>query len=118
MKIVVCALLAAALGGCTFTRVTLGEAVDPAAAAALAPGVSKAEVIERLGPPDAVALERGGSAFEYLYTKTRGRNLDVSLFRASFEWDEARKKVDRLRVSFDAEGRVRAVAVVPPAPGD
>jgi hypothetical protein len=81
-------------------------------AAAVAPGDSKPAVLERLGPPDVVALEPGGSVFEYLHGRTTGAGVDVSFLRASFQYDELARKLDRLRVSFDARGIVRSVAVV------
>ena len=105
--------IGAALGpACTRTRILLGHPVAPADAAAVVPGLSKAGVLARLGPPDRVELEPGGSAFEYVYSRTAERALDVSLFQASFSWEEARTHVDRLRVSFDARGVVRLVGVV------
>ena len=33
---------------------------------------------------------------------------------SSFSYDEARAKVDRLRVGFDARGLVRYISVIPP----
>ena len=112
-------LLAIALltiaAACTRSRITLGSPVLPEEAASIVPGISKVAVLARLGPPDRVEVEPGGSAFEYLYSRTAGRTLDVSLFQASFTYDEARQGVDRLRVSFDRDGAVRFVGIVPAA---
>jgi outer membrane protein assembly factor BamE (lipoprotein component of BamABCDE complex) len=108
----VLALLALA-PGCTRSRITLGSPVVPEEAASIVVGVSKADVLARLGPPDRVEIETGGSAFEYLYSRAAGRTLDVSLFRASFTYDEARRLVDRLRVGFDRDGAVRYVGILP-----
>ena len=105
--------LLAVVAGCTRSRITLGTPVHPDEAAAVRIGASKAEVLSRLGPPDRVEIETSGSAFEYLYSRAAGRTLDVSLFRASFTYDEARQLVDRLRVGFDRDGVVRYVGIVP-----
>jgi outer membrane protein assembly factor BamE (lipoprotein component of BamABCDE complex) len=113
-KLIAVMLLCAALGGCTRTRILFGNPVQPAEAAAIVPGVSKAEVLTRLGPPDRVEVEPGGSAFEYLYSRAAERSLDVSIFQSSFNYEEARLNVDRLRVGFDATGAVRYVSVLRP----
>ncbi len=100
--------------GCTRARITLGRPVLPADAAAIVLGLSKATVLGRLGPPDHVENEPGGSAFEYLYSHSAERGIDVKLLQASFSYDEARHRVERLRVSFDENGNVRHVGVVLP----
>jgi outer membrane protein assembly factor BamE (lipoprotein component of BamABCDE complex) len=104
--------LVAATAGCTRSRVTFGRPVVPAEVAAIVPGVAKAEVLKRLGPPDRVEVETGGSAFEYLYSKAASRSLDVSILQASFNYDQTFRTVDRLRVSFDRAGAVRYVGIV------
>jgi outer membrane protein assembly factor BamE (lipoprotein component of BamABCDE complex) len=113
------ALLAALLAlGCTRSRITLGTPVVADEAASIGVGASKAEVLSRLGPPDRIEIETGGSAFEYLYSRAAGRTLDVSIFQANFTFDEARRLVDRLRVGFDRDGIVHYVGVRPAAPPD
>jgi outer membrane protein assembly factor BamE (lipoprotein component of BamABCDE complex) len=107
------AALLAAIAGCTRARIRFGNPVQPYEAAAIVRGASKASVLTRLGPPDRVEIETGGSAFEYLYTRTAERALDLSLFQSSFNYEEARLRVDRLRVGFDHSGAVRYVAIVP-----
>ena len=107
-------VMVVAASSCTRARITLARPVLPADAAAIVLGLSKAAVLGRLGPPDHVENEPGGSAFEYLYSHTGERGLDVSLFEASFSYDEARTRVERLRVSFDDRGNVRQVGVVLP----
>ena len=102
------------LAGCTRSRITIGSPVLPEEAASIAVGLSKAEVLSRLGPPDGVEVEIGGSAFEYVYSRAAGRTLNVHVSQASFTYDEARRQVDRLRVGFDRDGIVRYVGVVPP----
>jgi len=106
-------VLAVLLAGCTRSRILFGNPVRPEEAAVIVPGTSKATVLTRLGPPDRVQVELEGSAFEYLYSRTAARVLDLSLLQGSFNYDEARLRVDRLRVSFDRNGAVRYVAVIP-----
>jgi outer membrane protein assembly factor BamE (lipoprotein component of BamABCDE complex) len=105
-------MLVVVTSACTRSHVTVGSVVRPDDAAAIVPGISKARVLDLLGPPDSVEAEPGGSAFEYLYSRTAERTLSVSL-EARFTYDEARLKVDRLRVSFDTRGVVRYVGLVP-----
>jgi outer membrane protein assembly factor BamE (lipoprotein component of BamABCDE complex) len=112
VRLLLLAACLAAAPACTRSRITLGVPVRPAEAAAIVPGLSKAAVLTRLGPPDHVEVEPGGSAFEYLYSHTAARTLDVSLFQSSFTYGELRLKIDRLRVSFDTGGAVRHVGVV------
>src|ERR1700752_269490 len=112
MRTLILAALIVAPLACTPSYVTVGNAVRPEDAAAIVPGLSKARVLALLGPPDYVEAELGGSAFEYLYSRTAERPLSVS-FEGNFTYDEARLKVDRLRVSFDADGVVRYVGLVP-----
>jgi hypothetical protein len=100
--------------GCTRSRIDFGNPVRPNEAATIVEGVPKAVVLAQLGPPDRVDVEPGGSAFEYLYSRSAVRSLDVSLYQSSFSYDEARAKVDRLRVGFDARGLVRYISVIPP----
>ena len=105
--------LLALVSACTRSRITLGNPVVPEEAASIGIGASKADVLSRLGPPDRVEIETGGSAFEYTYSRAASRTLQVSLSRASFTYDEARAQVERLRVGFDRDGVVRYVGVVP-----
>ena len=113
LRLLLAAALLLTVGACTRSRITLGSPVQPDEAAGIVPGLSKAAVLGRLGPPDYIDFETGGSAFEYLYSREQGRNLDVSIFQGSFSYDEVRLQVDRLRVSFDAAGTVRYVGVIP-----
>jgi outer membrane protein assembly factor BamE (lipoprotein component of BamABCDE complex) len=98
---------------CTRSRITIGHPVLPEDAQAIVPGLSKAAVLERLGPPDHVEPEPGGSIFDYLYSRSAARALDVSLLQGSFSYDETYSRLDRLRVGFDRHGTVLYVAIVP-----
>jgi outer membrane protein assembly factor BamE (lipoprotein component of BamABCDE complex) len=113
LSIVVLAVFLATTPACTRTRVTLGHPVLPEDAESIVPGLSKATVLERLGPPDHTEPELGGSLFDYLYSRSAARTLDVSLLQGQFSYDERFLQLDRLRVSFDRRGIVRYVAVVP-----
>lgn len=104
--------LVAISGGCTLSRITAGVPLGPVAARDVAVGLGEAQVLERLGPPDAVSWVREGPVFEYAYSSGLGRNLSVSMFRASFTYDEVRARLDRLVVFFDRKGVVRDHAVV------
>jgi len=98
---------------CTRSRIMLGHPVVPEDVASIVPGLSKAAVLERLGPPDHVEPELGGSLFDYLYSRTAARALNVSFLQGRFSYDETFFQLDRLRVGFDRHGIVRYVAVVP-----
>lgn len=99
-------------GGCTLSRVRLGQPVTADQAARIEEGSGKATILHLLGPPDQVAVEAGGTVFEYLYRQQRGRELEITVFRASFTYQEAYSHADRLVVRFDREGRVREYGIV------
>lgn len=116
VRLWIIAALAVAALGCTRSRITLRHPILAEDAAAIVSGLPKAAVLARLGPPDRVEIEPGGSAFEYLYSRTAARALDVSFLQTSFSYEQTLRKVDRLRVSFDRDGAVRYVGVVPADP--
>jgi len=105
------ALLALALPACTISRIRTGRPIGPTAAAFVKTGVAKKDVLVRLGPPDSVGIEPKGSSFEYYYAKEEGESLQVSAFYASGQYEQAYRRFDRLRIVFDAEGRVREVMI-------
>lgn len=113
LSLLALAAVLATTPACTRSRITIGHPVLPEEADAIVPGLSKATVLERLGPPDHVETEPGGSLFDYLYSRTAARALDVSLLQGSFSYDETFFQLDRLRVGFDRDGIVRYVAIVP-----
>lgn len=104
---IVSMLCLVALAGCTLSRWTVGDPLVEGAEAELYAGQTQAEVLDRLGPPARVDVVWGETVFEYFYRVRADRELEVSLFRASFEYEEERSQADRLVVRFDLAGRVR-----------
>lgn len=106
-----CAALGAALaaGGCTFTSITTGDPLTPAAARRIAAGDSKAAVLAELGAPDSMGRLPGGSWFEYAFSVEDGDQLDLSLLQASASWATTDTRTDRLFVRFDRTGRVTEI---------
>lgn len=96
---------------CTFGRLQIGHPLDAGAERELYAGQTKADVLERLGPPDRVTLQWDEAVFEYFYRENLDRELDVSLFQSSFDFDQIWLRADRLVVRFDREGRVRDYGV-------
>lgn len=107
-----------AVGGCTLSRVRLGQPVTAEQAARIEEGSSKAAILDLLGPPDQVAVEARGTVFEYLYRQQSGRELEITVFRASFTYQEAYSHADRLVIRFDQDGRVREYGIVTAAGTD
>ena len=93
--------------GCTFGRLQIGHPLDAGAESDLYSGQPQGEVLERLGPPDRVTMIWDEAVFEYLYREDLDRELDVSVFQASFDYEQIWLRADRLVVRFDAAGRVR-----------
>lgn len=100
------------LGGCTLSWTKFGHPLTAGADAALYVGQPKALVLERLGPPDRVAVERAESSFEYLYRERRERELELSFSYANFDYEQLWDRADRLVIRFDAHGLVRDYAIV------
>ena len=103
------ALLACAASGCTISRLQDGARLADSDVSAVRPGMPKAAVLERLGPPDEVAPLSQGSAFVYYYATQRGADLRLAFFGASFDYDRERNLQDSLMILFDRNGRVAAV---------
>ncbi len=97
--------------GCTFGRLQVGHPLGAGSEANLYAGQTKVEVLERLGPPDFVEVVFDESAFEYLYRENLDRELDLSIFQASFDYEQIWLRADRLIVRFDSKGRVRDFGV-------
>jgi hypothetical protein len=95
------------LAGCTFGRLQIGHPLDAGAESDLYSGQAQMEVLERLGPPDRVTMDWDEAVFEYFYREDLDRELDVSVFQASFDYEQIWLRADRLVVRFDAAGHVR-----------
>lgn len=103
------ALLPGLLSGCTLARLQAGIPLEASDVAAVAPGMSKAAVLDRLGPPDELAPLPEGSAFVYYYATQRGANLRLAFSGASFDYGREQNLEDSLMIVFDRNGRVSAV---------
>jgi hypothetical protein len=102
---------APALGGCTIAHITAGGAIPPTVARDIEPGATKAAVLERFGPPDEVRFRTGGTDWLYTHGSEDGSNVHVALIELSGEFDEVRRRLDRLLVRFDGQGRVQEIGV-------
>ena len=100
------------LGGCTLSWTHFGHPLRAGAESTLYQGQPKSDVLEQLGPPDRVAVERAESTFEYLYREQRDRELDISLWQANFNYQQGWDQADRLVIRFDARGQVRDYAII------
>ena len=100
------------LASCTLGRLQVGNPLDASSASALYAGQSKADVLERLGPPDRVSIDRDEAVFEFLYREDLDRELDLALFQASFDYEQIWLRSDRLVVRFDSQGRVRDYGII------
>lgn len=98
-------LLLLAASGCTIRREFDGETLTRAQLEALAQATTKAEVLERVGPPMDVGLQLGGSVFVYRYRWEEADDLNLSFFRASFAYETTERRTSRLLVLFDKQGR-------------
>jgi len=67
---------------------------------------SKAEVLEVLGPPNDMGLQLRESVFLYRVRREAAENLNLSFFRASFDYEQIDRRTDRLIVFFDKQGRI------------
>lgn len=104
------ASLLLAHGGCTRTVAERG--VEPLwrsmSAEILTRGItSKAEVLERLGPPSQVITEGRGEIFYYLHEETRTSGLVLVVYNKS----ETETRYDRAIFFFDADGILKEYAL-------
>ena len=104
-------LVLALASGCTLSWEAVGSPLPREAVAKLKTGMSKAEVLEILGPPDVAGLRVGGSVFVYRYRNAEDAGLDISAFQASVSFDTTDLRTDRIAVLFDKRGIVAAFAV-------
>ncbi len=73
-------------------------------------------MLGRFGPPDAVEIIPTGTVFQYVYDCEAGSELELSAFRATFQYSKTERRVERLRIEFDQDGVARAVALLPAPP--
>lgn len=105
-------LAAAALAGGCSLRYEYGGAPFPVESfGRLKAGMSKAEVLGLLGPPDTLGLNLKGSVFVYRFHNEGDTGLEVSLYYASARVESSDRRTDRLLVFFDKSGRVADFAV-------
>jgi hypothetical protein len=96
-------LAAAVAAGCT--RTTANRGVEPRwqslTAGQLVRGVTtRADVLQRLGPPSQVITRPGGDILYYLYEEARTRGLVLIVYNRS----ESVTRYDRAIFFFDGEG--------------
>ena len=101
----VIAAVVVALAGCSITREFDGERPTVDQLQALIDARTKAEVLENVGPPVEVGLQLDGSVFVYRFRFEEADNLNLSFFRATFDYDVTDQRVARLVVFFDKAGR-------------
>jgi len=98
-------LAAAAVAGCTISTEHGGGLLTPAQLERLAASGTKAEVLERVGPPVDVGLQLDGSVFIYRSRREELENLNLSFFQVTFDYETIDRRTDRLVVFFDKTGR-------------
>jgi hypothetical protein len=75
-------------------------------------GMTKAEVLGLLGPPDDMGLRLQGSVFIYRYAKGEAAGLSVSAYQASLKYDRSDSRMDRVVVFFDKRGVVTEIGIL------
>jgi len=103
IPLLLCALLAG--GGCTMRREYDVDTLDLERLEVLQDAGTKAEVLERVGPPHSVGLQLEGSVFVYRTNIEKSESLNLSAFRASFDYQTTDRRTARLIVLFDKQGR-------------
>ncbi|HBP17252.1 MAG TPA: hypothetical protein DEA08_05565 [Planctomycetes bacterium] len=99
-------LVLLAQAGCTIGREYVGGQLGEQQLEQLATLHTKAEVLEVLGPPNDMGLQLRESVFLYRVQREAAENLNLSFFRASFDYQQIDRRTDRLIVFFDKGGRV------------
>ena len=103
--VLVCALLCA----CTLKRDFVGAPKSTEAVRLIRTGMTKADVLEIIGPPDAMGLRLDGSVFIYRYRDAGGEGLKVSIMQASIAYEASRRRTSRVVVFFDKKGYVTGI---------
>ncbi len=100
-----CLLLLLLLAGCTIRREYDGETLDRAQLERLAAAKTKAEVLTHVGPPTDIGLQLEGSVFVYRLRLEEADDLKLSFFNAAVSYQVTDRRVARLLVLFDKQGR-------------
>lgn len=96
------------LAGCTLRRIHSGSKFPENLETILTVGMTKGQVLEVLGPPDAMGLRLQGTIFIYRYSNQADEDLKLSAFQGSFNYGSSDLRTARLVVFFDKKGRVTA----------
>lgn len=100
------ALALSLLAGCTIGREFVGGQLGKQQLEQLRELRTKAEVLEVLGPPNDMGLQLRESVFLYRVRREAAENLNLSFFRASFDYEQIDRRTDRLIVFFDKQGGI------------
>lgn len=101
----ICAVMLLLSGGCTIRREWDVDTLDPERLLLLNDAATKAEVLERVGPPHSVGIQLGGSVFVYRARTESVENVNLSAFQASFDYQTTDRRTARLIVLFDKKGQ-------------
>lgn len=102
---IACLLLLLLVAGCTIRREYDGETLDRSRLERLAAATTKAEVLTHVGPPSDMGLQLDGSVFVYRLRLEEADDLNFSFFNATFDYEVTDRRVARLLVLFDKQGR-------------
>lgn len=105
-RLIAVVLALAGISGCTLGWEFHGARPEPEAVARLEPGMTKADVLKTLGPPDTVGLRMKGSVFIYRYVRSSDQGLSLNAYQASVSYDASDRRTTRLVVFFDKAGKL------------
>jgi hypothetical protein len=94
-------------------RVTIGSPLRDVSPQELVVGeTTKAEVLARFGPPDAIVRQLDGDVFVYRFVRRNSSTLTIEepvvTDLTLFTYTRSTEKDDRLSILFDARGLVRS----------
>jgi hypothetical protein len=93
------------VSGCTIRREYDVDILDLERLQLLESANDKAAVLEQVGPPHSVGIQLDGSVFVYRTRIAEVESLNLSAFRASFDYETTDRRTARLIVLFDKQGR-------------
>ena len=106
-------LILAGLGiGCSIRQEYGGSPLPVDDLPLLKRGMTKADVLTLLGPPDGLGLRLKGSVFIYRYAKGEEAGLQISAYQASLSYDTSDNRMDRVVVFFDKKGVVTEFGIL------